>query len=105
MFDIDDLLFVKLTNVDANDNFEVMKINDSHTTIPKGKKMVMEYIGAWQPVGKSRSKFRRVTGKIIRSSSFVRITDSWSDVPQAKRDDIWSSLMVCVNCMLGIYNI
>ena len=82
-----------------------MKIKDSHTTIPEGKKMVLEYTGSWQPVGKSGSKFRRATGKTIRSSSFVRISDSWSEVPQATKDDIWSSLMVCVIYMLGIYNI
>jgi hypothetical protein len=44
--------------------------------IQEGKKIVMEYIGDWQPVGKNRCKFRRLTDKIIRSSAFVKISYS-----------------------------
>jgi hypothetical protein len=51
------------------------------------KKIVMVYIGNWQLVGKSRSKFRRLTGKNVRNSA-VKISDSWSKVPQATREDL-----------------
>jgi hypothetical protein len=76
-----------------------MKVKDSHKlwNIPKGKKIMMEHNGTWQPIGKNRCKFRRLIGKIVRSSAFVRILDNWKKVPQATKDDIWSSLMVCVN--------
>jgi hypothetical protein len=83
-------------------NFEIMKIKNSHTTIPEGKRIVMEYTGDWQPVGKSGSKFRRLTGKHVRSSAFVRISDNWSDVPPATREDLWSSLMVCINYVTNL---
>jgi hypothetical protein len=69
-------------------NFEVMKIKNSHTTILEEKRIVMEYTGNWQPVGKSGSKFRRLTGKNVRSSAFVRISNSWSKVLQATREDL-----------------
>jgi hypothetical protein len=77
----------------------VLKVNASHKlwNIPEGKKVVMEYTGAWQPVGKSGSKFRRMTGKIVRSGAFLRISDSWKKVPQTTKEDLWNSLMVCVN--------
>jgi hypothetical protein len=42
---------LNLPNADANDNFEVLQVNDSHKLweITKAKRVVMEYIGAWQP--------------------------------------------------------
>jgi hypothetical protein len=77
-----------------------MKIKNSHTTILEEKRIVMEYTGNWQPMKKSESKFRRLTSKNVRSSAFVRISDSWLKVPQATREDLWSLLIVCVNYML-----
>jgi hypothetical protein len=57
----------------------VLTVNDSHKlwNIPEGKKVVMEYTGAWQPVGKKGLKLRRMTGKIVRSDVFLRISDNW----------------------------
>jgi hypothetical protein len=77
----------------------VLKVKDSHKlwNIPEKKKIVMEYTGSWQPVGKSRSKFRRLTSKTVKSDVFIRILDSWKKVPQCMKEDLWSSLMVCVN--------
>jgi hypothetical protein len=54
-------------------------------------------IGSWQLVGKNRSKFRRLTSKTVKSDVFIRILDSWKKVPQCMKEDLWSSLMVCVN--------
>ena len=57
----------------------------------------MEYNGLWQPVGKSGSKFRHMTSKIIRSGAFIRISDDWKKIPKSTKEDVWSSLMVWVN--------
>jgi hypothetical protein len=86
-------------NVDANDNFEVLQVNDSHKLweITEGKRVMMEYNGAWQPIRKSGSKFRCITGKIVRSGAFIRISDDWKKIPKNTKEDVWSSLMVCVN--------
>jgi hypothetical protein len=44
-----------LPNADTNDNIEVLNINDSHKlySIPDGKRVIMEFNGMSQPVGKS----------------------------------------------------
>jgi hypothetical protein len=62
-----------------------------------GKMVMMEYNGGWQPIRKRRSKFRRMTGKIVRSSAFLRISDYWKKIPENTKKDLWSSLMVCAN--------
>jgi hypothetical protein len=62
-----------------------LRVNDSYKlwNIPEGKKVVMEYTSMWQPVGKSRSKFKRMTGKIVRSSGkkvVMEYTSMWQPV-------------------------
>jgi hypothetical protein len=66
-----------LPNTDANNNIEVLNVSDSYKlySIPDGKRVIVEFTGMVQPVGKSREKWRRMTGKMIKSSSFVRISD------------------------------
>jgi hypothetical protein len=64
-----------------------MKIKNSHTTMLEEKRIVMVYIGNWQLMGKSMSKFRRLTGKNVRNTA-VKISDSWSKVPQATRENL-----------------
>ena len=66
-----------LPNVDINDNIEVLNVSDSHKlySIPDGKWVVVEFNGMWQPIGRSGSKWRRTTGKMVRRGSFVRISD------------------------------
>ena len=58
---------LNLPNADANTNFEVLEVKDSHKLwkIPEGKRVVVEYNGLWQPIGKNGSKFRCMTGKIL----------------------------------------
>ena len=66
-----------LSNINTNDNIEVLDVSDSHKlySIPDGKRVIMEFIGIWQPVGKSGRKWRHMTGMMVRSSSFVRISN------------------------------
>jgi hypothetical protein len=64
-----------LPNVDTNDNIEVLDVSDSHKlySIPDEKWVILEFTGMWQLVGKSGGTWRRMTGKMVRSSSFVWI--------------------------------
>ena len=62
-----------LPNADTNDNIEVLNVSDSHKlySIPDEKRVIMKFTGMWQPIGKSEGKWRWMTGKMIRSDSFV----------------------------------
>jgi hypothetical protein len=62
--------------------------------IPAGKRVVMDYNPGWQPVGFSANKFRRQTGKLIRSGNYVHLRDDWAHVPARTKEDIWEALMV-----------
>ena len=86
-----------LPNVDINDNIEVLNVSDSHKlySIPDGKRVVAEFIGMWQPVGRSGSKWQRTTGKMVRKGLFIRISDDWKKVPLEKKELFFDALMVC----------
>jgi hypothetical protein len=73
-----------------------MTITDTHKAweIPTGKRVVMDYNPGWQPVGFSANKFRRQTGKLIRSGNYVHLRDDWAHVPPRTKEDIWETLMV-----------
>jgi hypothetical protein len=73
-----------------------MTITDPHKAweIPAGKRVVMDYNPSWQPVGFSANKFRRQTGKLIRSGNYVHLRDDWEYVPACTKKDIWEALMV-----------
>jgi hypothetical protein len=46
---------LNLPNADANDNIEVLNVSDSHKLweIPDGKRVIVEFTGIAQSVGKS----------------------------------------------------
>ena len=50
----------------------------------------------WQPVGRSGSKWWWTIGKMVKSSSFVHISDSWKKVPLEKNELFFDALMVSV---------
>jgi hypothetical protein len=66
-----------LPNIDTNDNIEVLNANDSHKlySIPNGKRVIMEFNGMSQLVGRSGCKWRRMTSKMVRSGLFVWLSD------------------------------
>jgi hypothetical protein len=70
-------------NVDTNENIEVLNVKDPYKlySIPNGKRVIVEFNGMWQIVGKSGGKWRRMTGKMIRHGTFIRISDDWKNVP------------------------
>jgi hypothetical protein len=76
----------------------VLNVSDSHKLweIPEGKRVVVEFNGLWQLVGKSGGKWRRMMGKLVRSGAFLRISDDWRKVPENTKDDFYSSLMVSI---------
>jgi hypothetical protein len=47
-------------------------------------------------LGKSGSKFRHMMGKIFKSGAFIQISDDRKKIPENTKEDVWSSLMVCV---------
>ena len=85
-----------LANADINDNIEVLNVSDSHSlySIPDGKRAIVEFNGMWQPVGRSGSKWRQITGKMVRRGSFVRISDDWKKVTLEKNELFFDVLMV-----------
>jgi hypothetical protein len=87
-----------LPNADTNDNIEVLNASDSHKlySIPDEKRVIMEFNGMSQPVGRSGCKWRRTTGKMVKSSSFVRLSDDWKRVPLEKKERFFEVLMVSV---------
>ena len=49
-----------------------------------------------QPVRKSGEEWRCMTGKMVRSSAFLRISDDWRKVPEEKNELFYDALMVNV---------
>ena len=64
-------------HVDANGKIEVQDVSDSLKlyNIPYGKRVIVEFTGMLQPVGRNGGKWRHMTGKMVRSGSFVRISN------------------------------
>jgi len=62
--------------------------------IPAGKRVVMDYNPGCQPVGFSANKFRRQTGKLIRSRNYVHLRDDWAHLSARTKEDTWEALMV-----------
>ena len=89
---------LNLPNADANDNIEVLTVNDSHKLwdILDEKWVKMEFTGLWQLIGKSGGKLRRMTGKMVKINAFVWISDNWRKVLKEKNELFYDALMVSV---------
>jgi hypothetical protein len=48
--------------------------------LSRGKKIVLQYNAALQPVGRACNRFKQVEGKLIRSGSHIHMRDKWSKV-------------------------
>ena len=81
-----------------NDKIEVLDVSDSRklNNIPEGKRVIVQFTGSAQPIGKSGVRWRRTTRKMIMSGSFVRISDDWKKVSQDKKEILFTALMVSV---------
>ena len=67
---------------DANDKIEVLDVSDSCKlyNILDGKQVIAEFTGSAQPIGRSGCKWRRTTEKMVKSGSFVRISNDGKKV-------------------------
>jgi hypothetical protein len=73
------------TRDDGHIDLEVIDKLGPYWEVPKGKKIVLEFNGSIQPVGLSANKFKRTCGKLVRSDSFVNMSDEWGSVAADKR--------------------
>jgi hypothetical protein len=62
--------------------------------LPRGKKIVLQYNAATQPVGRACNRFRRATGMLIKSRSYIRMRDEWAKVDKQIKKAMWDALMV-----------
>jgi hypothetical protein len=64
--------------------------------LPRGKKIVLQYNAATQPVGRACNRFRRATGMLVRSGSRIHMPDEWAKVDKQIKKAVWDALMVCL---------
>jgi hypothetical protein len=64
--------------------------------LPRGKKVVLQYNAALQPVGRASNRFRRAEGMLIRSGSYIHMRDEWAKVDKQIKQAMWDALMVCL---------
>lgn len=64
--------------------------------LPRGKKVVLQYNAAIQPVGRACNRFRLAEGKLIRSGSYIHMRDEWAKVNRQIKQAMWDALMVCL---------
>jgi len=79
-------------NLNGSIYFEVITDPQRNWVLPKGKKIVLEYNAATQPVGHRANQFRRNTGKLVRSGHFVHMRDEWLKVDKEIKQDMWAAL-------------
>jgi hypothetical protein len=64
--------------------------------LPRGKKIVLQYNAATQPVRRACNRFRRATDMLIRSGSYIHMRDEWTKVDKNIKKAMWDALMVCL---------
>lgn len=83
-------------NLDGNIYYEVIKDPERNWVLQRGKKVVLQYNAALQPVGRACNHFRRAEDKLIRSGSYIHVRDEWVRVNKQIKQDMWDALMVCL---------
>jgi hypothetical protein len=74
----------------------VIRDPERNWVLPRGKKVVLQYNAALQPVGRACNRFRRVEGMLIRSGSYIHMRDEWAKVDKQIKQAMWDALMVCL---------
>jgi hypothetical protein len=64
--------------------------------LPRGKKVVLQYNAALQPIGRACNRFRQAEGMLIRSGSYIHMRDKWAKVDKQIKQAMWDALMVCL---------
>jgi hypothetical protein len=74
--------------------YEVIRDPERNWVLPRGKKIVLQYNAAIQPVGRACNRFRQAEGMLIRSGSFIHMRDEWAKVDKQIKKAMWHALMV-----------
>ena len=92
------MLILLAMHADENNKIEVLDVSDSRklNNISEGKRVIVQFTGSAQPIGKSGVRWRLTTGKMIRSGSFIRISDDWKKVSEEQKEIFFTALMVSV---------
>ncbi|XP_062162130.1 uncharacterized protein LOC133869188 [Alnus glutinosa] len=80
-------------NPDGTIYYEVIDDPARNWVLPRGKKVVLQYNAAIQPVGRACNRFRREVGKMIRSGSYIHMRDEWARVNRQIKQAMWNALM------------
>jgi len=64
--------------------------------LPRGKKIVLQYNVATQPVGQACNHFRRATRMLVRNGFDIHMRDEWARVDKQIKKAMWDALMVCL---------
>jgi hypothetical protein len=64
--------------------------------LPRGKKIVLQYNAATQPVGRACNHFRHATRMLVRSGSHIHMQDECARVDKQIKKAMWDALMVCL---------
>ncbi|XP_062171470.1 uncharacterized protein LOC133877245 isoform X2 [Alnus glutinosa] len=80
-------------NPDGTIYYEVIDDPARNWVLPRGKKVVLQYNAAIQPVGRACNRFRRAEGKMIRSGSYIHMRDEWAKVNRQIKQAMWDALM------------
>jgi hypothetical protein len=83
-------------NPDGTIYYEVIRDPERNWVLPRGKKVVLQYNAALQPVGRAYNRFRRAEGMLIRSGSYIHMRDEWAKVDKQIKQAMWDALMVCL---------
>jgi hypothetical protein len=81
-------------NPDGSIYYEVIRNPERNWVLQRGKKIVLQYNVAIQPVERACNRFRRVKGMLIRSGSFIHMRDEWPKVDKQIKKAMWQALMV-----------
>jgi hypothetical protein len=71
----------------ANDKIKVLDVSESCKlyNIPDGKRVIAEFTSIAQPIGKNEGKWRRMTNKMVKGSSFIQILNNRRNVSAEKK--------------------
>jgi hypothetical protein len=72
----------------------VIRDPERNWVLPRGKKIVLQYNAAIQPVGRACNLLRRAEGMLIRSRSLIHMCDEWAKVDKQIKKAMWHALMV-----------
>jgi hypothetical protein len=83
-------------NPDRSIYYEVIRDLEKNWMLPRGKKIVLQYNVATQPVGRACNHFGCATGMLVKSGSHIHMRDKWAKVDKQIKKAMWDAQMVCL---------